>query len=76
MEANDNWILIVHFQYKWRIHSLHLLELNFRRSGGMLEGGQKRSGRAIGDFRSRSSEEMDEKTEDVWPKTRSDEGTP
>ena len=71
-----NWILIIHFLCKWHIHSVHLLELSFRRSGNMLEEGQKRSGRAIRDFRSRSSEETDEKTEDVWFKTRSDEGRP
>lgn len=53
-----------------------LLELSFRRSGDSLEEGQKRLGRAVGDSRSRSSEEMDQKTKDIWLKTRLDEGRP
>lgn len=61
-EANGNWILIVHLQCKWHIHSVLLLELSFRRSGDTLEECQKRAGRAVGDFRSRSSEESDGKS--------------
>lgn len=46
------------------IQSVPLLELSLR-SGDRLEEGQRRSGMAIGDFRSGSSEETDEKTKDV-----------
>lgn len=62
METNDNCILIINLQCEWYVRSVHLLELSFRRSGDMLEEGQKRSGRVVGDFSSSSSEEMDEKT--------------